>query len=61
MAHDFKTMFKENSDGMLNWPMMSKKILKLLSGNKDRTLRKLLEALLPEDELSSMSDNPSGG
>jgi hypothetical protein len=61
VAHDFKTMFKENSDGMLNWPMMSKKILKLLSGNKDRTLRKLLEALLPEDELSSMSDNPSGG
>ena len=60
VARDFVTMFPENSDGMLRWAIISKKILKLLHGNKDRTLRKMLEALIPEEEQSSGADNPSG-
>jgi hypothetical protein len=60
VARDFLTMFPESSNGMLRWPIMSKKILKLLNGNKDRTLWKLLDALIPEEEQCSGSENPSG-
>jgi hypothetical protein len=59
VARDFLVMFPDNGDGMLRWAMMSKKILKLLDRNKDRTLRKMLDALIPEEEQSSGADNPT--
>jgi hypothetical protein len=60
VARDFMTMFPNSSDGMLRWAVISKKVLKLLNGNKDRTLRKLMDALMPEEEKTSVADNPSG-
>jgi len=60
VARDFMTMFPDSSDGMLRWAIISKKVLKLLNGNKDRTLRKLLDALIPEEEQTSGAENPSG-
>jgi hypothetical protein len=59
VAQDFLVTFPDNGDGMLRWAMMSKKILKLLDRNKDRTLRKMLDALIPQEEQSSGADNPT--
>lgn len=50
MPGNFEIMFLSNSDGMLSWLKLSKKILKLLDKNKDRHFRKLLGALVPEKE-----------
>jgi hypothetical protein len=60
VARDFLTMYPDNSDGMLKWAILAKKVLKLLNGNKDRTLRKMLDAMIPEEEQTLGADQPSG-